>query len=371
MGVGVVKLLLIWYWLLHHSIAHITCHLAPWSKSSWMPGPCFSPSVEAEDLAKFLPSDTDGDEDYEETEDDYQPELKKSQHQKSDTIHLVVPRKNLLRQSSSLATRLNLSHRQTTAMTANFIKMGGGSMKGISLSMSTSHRHRKASVLEKATEIRSKFKQNMPDHMVLHWDGKVIKYERHHELEDRLAVVESFPGLDQNEQFLAAPRIADGKGITMSRALQATLLEWNIPLDVIIGICWDTTASNTGRHQGAATASERYTGEAKLWLACRHHVGELHIKHVDQEVRGAWNGELEVLLNMSITVATCEWMWISWILPSLTHISRDLFQLLLTGSLSSFVTDFQPLLWMWIIFDFGLGLMTIQHFHWPSLPPEP
>ena len=260
---------------------------------------------------------------------------------------------------------------ETTAMTANFIKMGGGSMKDISLSISTSHRHRKASVLEKATELRSEFKQNMPDHMVLHWDGKVIKYERHHELEDRLAVVGSFPGLDRNEQFLAAPRIADGKGITMSRALQATLLEWNIPLDVIIGICWDTAASNTGRHQGAATAFERYTGEAKLWLACRHHVGELHIKHADQEVRGAWNGELEVLLNVSITVANCEWMWISWILPSLTHVSRDLFQLLLTGSLSGFVTDFQPLLWMWIIFDFGLGLMTIQHFHWPSLPPEP
>ena len=27
-----------------------------------------------------------------------------------------------------------------------------------------------------------------------------------------------------------------------------------------------------------------------MWLACRHHIGELHVKHAYIKVRGVWNG---------------------------------------------------------------------------------
>ena len=56
-----------------------------------------------------------------------------------------------------------------------------------------------------------------------------------------------------------------------------------------LGICWDTTASNTGCHQGVATHFDQQQEKACLWLACRHHVGELHIKHADG-IRGATKG---------------------------------------------------------------------------------
>ena len=49
---------------------------------------------------------------------------------------------------------------------------------------------------------------------------------------------------------------------------------------------FDTTASNTGRHKGSASAIEATLGSAILWLACHHHVYEIHVKHVSDHVLG-------------------------------------------------------------------------------------
>ena len=67
------------------------------------------------------------------------------------------------------------------------------------------------------------------------------------------------------------------------------LQDWDV-MD-FIGTCWDTTASNTGVHECATTHLEDYLGKAFLWLACRHHMAELHIKHTYDRIQGATNGE--------------------------------------------------------------------------------
>ena len=54
--------------------------------------------------------------------------------------------------------------------------------------------------------------------------------------------------------------------------------DWEI-VDNIIGTCFDTTASNTGARQGAAILIESQLKRAILYLACRHHHCESHIKH--------------------------------------------------------------------------------------------
>ena len=61
--------------------------------------------------------------------------------------------------------------------------------------------------------------------------------------------------------------------------------DWDIPESIIIGMSWDTTASNTGRKKGAATYFESRLRRAIFWLACRHHIGELHVKHRDLNIR--------------------------------------------------------------------------------------
>ncbi|GBN31067.1 hypothetical protein AVEN_171063-1 [Araneus ventricosus] len=56
--------------------------------------------------------------------------------------------------------------------------------------------------------------------------------------------------------------------------------------DNIIGLSFDTTASNTGLIQGACTRIERKFGRTSLWLACCHHTHELILKGVFEECCG-------------------------------------------------------------------------------------
>lgn len=77
----------------------------------------------------------------------------------------------------------------------------------------------------------------------------------------------------------------------MADAVVRAINTWEIPHQRIIGMCWDTTASNTGVNQGSATYVEADLKKALLWLACRHHIGERHIAHVDTRVRGASTGQ--------------------------------------------------------------------------------
>ena len=84
------------------------------------------------------------------------------------------------------------------------------------------------------------FETNMPDIIVLHWDGKVIKYDTGAE-DDRLCIKGSFPASDHPDQFFAAPCIVDGTGRTMAEALLQTLQTWNVPNSNIVAMSWDTT----------------------------------------------------------------------------------------------------------------------------------
>ena len=84
----------------------------------------------------------------------------------------------------------------------------------------------------------------------------------------------------------------------MKDALMDTLRVWEIPPGRIIGMSWDTTSSNTGKHGGSATLFEQELQRSILWLACRHHVGELHVKHADVATRGTWKGtDLYEIMN--------------------------------------------------------------------------
>ena len=48
--------------------------------------------------------------------------------------------------------------------------------------------------------------------------------------------------------------------------------------------------------EGAAAHIEQRLGHAMLWLACRHHVVELHIKHPYDTLQGARKGTISVML---------------------------------------------------------------------------
>lgn len=89
-------------------------------------------------------------------------------------------------------------------------------------------------------------------------------------------------------ELLGIPVIPNSTGAAQHSAVINLLEEWDA-LDNVIGLVFDTTASNTGRLRGCATAIENSVKNAVVWLACRHHVYEIHIKHVEENVTGKRN----------------------------------------------------------------------------------
>ena len=142
---------------------------------------------------------------------DYQP--KSSPSKLPQELVLKFSTKTLLKGSAELATRCKVSHRVATAMTAQFVKACSGDINECSISTSTSYRQRKAGLKVAEERIQEDFKsKDLQALMILHWDGKKIKYQKRREKDDRLAIVASFPRPTDKHQFLGAPRIPDGTG---------------------------------------------------------------------------------------------------------------------------------------------------------------
>jgi len=65
----------------------------------------------------------------------------------------------------------------------------------------------------------------------------------------------------------------------MAEATVASLVEWGIK-EQVIGMCFDTTSSNSGVHTGACKLIEKSLQKELLYLACRHHIHEIIVSDV-------------------------------------------------------------------------------------------
>ena len=241
----------------------------------------FEETVETHTEQRDEPSANEPDDD----EDiDFVPTVRKTKKDDSTTLDLPP---DSIKQLAPLALRLGLSVRQQLAYHSGVIKVGGGSVKQTKISVATVQRQRSQGIDDKCVSIRKSFLENLPCRMVLHWDGKKITYAKKKKKDDRLCIIGSFPGITeqngelQSDQFFGAPLVKNGSGLVCAQTVAETITEWNIPGSIIIGMSWDTTASSTGHNLGAAVLFEAKLMHAILWLACRHHMGELHIKHPD------------------------------------------------------------------------------------------
>ena len=92
----------------------------------------------------------------------------------------------------------------------------------------------------------------------------------------------------QNRKLLGVPETATGTGHDEAKAVTDQLVHWSIQGEVV-GMVFDTTSSNTGVKSGACKFIEEWRGSPLLWLACRHHVAELHMGTVVHVVTGNTN----------------------------------------------------------------------------------
>ena len=207
-------------------------------------------------------ADNDAHVDFEAEDDDgdYTPASGVKNSLSDEYVTLNIPC-DAMSQLSPLAYRLKLSTQQQTAFMAGVFNVGGANVNDTTLSVSITHRQHHEGTHKKSLFIRENFKENLPPRMVVHWDGKKITYEKKKKKDERLCILGSSPGVEEDgakksDQFFGAPLVSDGTGTIAVQKVADTLSDWDIPKSIIIGMSWDTTASNTGRKKGAATYFE-------------------------------------------------------------------------------------------------------------------
>ena len=89
----------------------------------------------------------------------------------------------------------------------------------------------------------------------------------------------------KEKKLLGCPETEDGTGAAEAKVVTDLLTEWELKPE-ICGMVFDTTSSNTGAEIGACKLVEDWLERPILWCGCRHHVYELHLKRLVQQVTG-------------------------------------------------------------------------------------
>jgi len=80
----------------------------------------------------------------------------------------------------------------------------------------------------------------------MHWDEK-LKQGDDYLPKEHIAILSSHR---DHIKFLGTTRLERGSGLNQANAKKSLLDEWNIQ-DLCLAMCFDTTASNTGKFSGA------------------------------------------------------------------------------------------------------------------------
>ena len=221
--------------------------------------------------------ETEGGKDTDEDDEEF---VEKKRKKKEDTVTLQIPT-NIVKVLAPTAMRYDVSSTALTTLLLKTVSAGGGDIDKLPLSRRQVERTTKKSISNYADDVKEAFKDNAKDKFfVVHFDGKQIEEftDGVKSMKERLSVLVSSPSLEHG-QVLGALALDGQTGDQIFQGVISLLLEFGVA-DRIIGMSFDTTASNTGVKQGACARLEAYLKKSLLWLACRRHMLELHIKHV-------------------------------------------------------------------------------------------
>ena len=247
------------------------------------------------------------------------------------------------------------------------INLGGGDVHDFILSRTTVWRQRIAGETQAAEKIYEKYQSLLKDpltYCVLQWDGKKIEYADG-ETHDRLCILLHTPPSGRSE-FIGAPRTPNGTDTAQCEAILRYTDQWNVA-DRVIGMIWDTTASNTGRQKGSAILYEEALEHALLWITCRHHVSELHAHWADETVRVVHKGMLSSWQHYTAQLS----VWCSYFLsvPQKLGIGIHLISWLLNHYAISLSTSTGPDDGLFARFKDHFGELDREDFHvweWPQ-----
>jgi len=184
----------------------------------------------------------------------------------------------------SLATRLSMSPAQQAAYTKAIITELGGETSTISASYATTDRSRRQVAMEISTACKEQW--CFPKYTTLHWDTKLATaLSNKYKTEERLTIV---VGNVQQQKILAVPAYPQGTdrkcGSIIADLIYEQLTSWQCT-QTIVNMTFDTTSANTGHVTAACISVQKKLGRALLWSACRHHIGEIILSHVFDDLK--------------------------------------------------------------------------------------
>ena len=161
------------------------------------------------------------------------------------------------------------------------------------LPKNTVHRQHQKRSEEAAKEIKEDYISNRSK-CVVHRDEKLLPG-----VSGQTGQVDRLPALltsleDGCTKLLGVPKFSSSADQNTSNAIIAELHSSQCN-NQVIGMCFDTTASNTGRQNGACTLLEIAYDRDLVWLACRHYMFIVLLADVFKVCLGPFTGP-EILL---------------------------------------------------------------------------
>ena len=181
----------------------------------------------------------------------------------------------------SLVVRMKMTPAQLAAFIEAFLEEVGGHLSKVW----TSYRHADHSRRAVSHQIAHETKELWipPKLASLHWDGKnLAALTDQHEHLVRLAIT---IGDLREIKLLDIPSYKSGTDQQAGANLTCELLQsWQCS-DTISNMVFDTTSSNTGHLTAACVGIQRDLGRLLLWSGCQHHVGELIVSHLFDDLK--------------------------------------------------------------------------------------
>ncbi|XP_065679431.1 uncharacterized protein LOC136093970 [Hydra vulgaris] len=179
-----------------------------------------------------------------------------------------------------MATLSDVSPNVLQKVTSAILTEAGVDLTDIHCSKSTAFRKMKLAnenISTLAKEDVKKAIEASPYPCIIHFDGKTL-YEINAGKKfkiDRLAVLVNIEG---ETQLLGVPPLTSSSGEDQYTSVMNVLKEYKLESKVG-GLCFDTTASNTGIKKGSVVKISNNLNKYLLKLACRHHITELRMVH--------------------------------------------------------------------------------------------
>ena len=161
------------------------------------------------------------------------------------------------------ADRHKISSNALNDIIASIIRESQGCVKDFVLSQMSTLRGRKKLRSLKFESVKENFFAGLDDHyFTIHWDEKLLKCGKAYTHKEHLAVLANSTN-GKLVKLLGITDLDSGTGLNQAKAVKNMLDEWSIE-QRCVAMCFDTTASNTGKFAGACILLEALIGHPLL-----------------------------------------------------------------------------------------------------------